>query len=87
MDRARREQEIKEYRARLEAISPNELQSLFESEKAKADAESLAKWQREEEARFFHQPYATADFEHWSKAVYWTLEEAIALMMEKAPNL
>jgi hypothetical protein len=87
MDRARREQAIKEYRAKLEALPANELQSLFKSEFAKAQAEKAAELQREEDARFFHQPRAAADFEHWSKAAYWTIEEAVALAMGKAPEI
>ena len=85
-DHARREKEIDEYRAKLEALPANELQSLVESETAKVNAERAAELQREEDARFFNQPRATADFEHWSKAAYWTLEEAIALAMGKAPE-
>lgn len=86
-DRERREQQIKEYRSKLEAMSPDNLQSLYESEIAKAEAEQAAEFQRMEEARFFHQPHAAADFEHWSKAAHWTLEEAVALSMGKAPEL
>jgi hypothetical protein len=31
-------------------------------------------------------PMARADFEHWSKAAHWTLEEAIALSFGRAPE-
>jgi hypothetical protein len=84
---ARREQELKKYRAKLAALPANELQSLFKSEVAKAQAEKVAELQRWEDARFFHQPSAKADFEHWSKAAYWSIEEAVALAMGKAPEL
>jgi hypothetical protein len=86
MGGARCEREIVEYRAKLEALPAHELQSLFESETAKAEVEKAAALQLVDEARFFHQPRATADFEHWSKAAYWTLEEAIALAMGMAPE-
>lgn len=36
---------------------------------------------------FFHQPNAAADFAHWSKAAYWTLEEAVALCLGKEPSI
>jgi hypothetical protein len=49
MDRARHEQEIKQYRATLEALPADELQSLFESEFAKPQAEEAAELQREED--------------------------------------
>ena len=40
-----------------------------------------------EKARFFNQPHANADISFWSKAAYWTLEEAIALSFGKNPEL
>ena len=43
--------------------------------------------QREEDARFFNQPHANADFDHWSKAEHWSLDEAIALALGKAPEI
>ena len=30
--------------------------------------------------------YASGDFEHWSKAQYWTIDEAVALSLGKAPE-
>src|SRR6185436_9706811 len=42
--------------------------------------------EQEEQALFFHQPWANADFSHWSKAAHWTLDEAIALSFGKAPE-
>ncbi|VTZ52200.1 hypothetical protein MPC4_70088 [Methylocella tundrae] len=33
--------------------------------------------------RFFHHPNADADFDHWSKAAHWTLDEAVALSFGK----
>jgi hypothetical protein len=38
------------------------------------------------EDEFFDQPDAAADFDHWSKAEYWSLDEAIALILGKAPE-
>jgi hypothetical protein len=56
------------------------------SRRAKQSAELQARARLEEEQRFFHRPYARADFEHWSKAAHWTLDEAIALSFGKAPE-
>jgi hypothetical protein len=39
-----------------------------------------------EESEFFDQPDAAADFDHWSKFDYWSLDEAIALILGKAPE-
>ena len=33
------------------------------------------------------EPNANADIDHWSKAAHWTLDEAIALSLGKAPEL
>jgi hypothetical protein len=83
LDRILRHEERNKYRAELERLPVDQLQSLFESEQAKA----LADIRHEEEARFFNQPNAKADFDHWSKAEHWSLDEAIALVMGKAPEI
>ena len=59
---------------------------LYDEERAKEAAEQLAQAESEEQTRFFNQPYAKADFGHWSKAAYWTLDEAVALSFGKAPE-
>jgi hypothetical protein len=83
LSRILRHEEIKGYRGELEALPENELQELFRTEQAKLIEEA----QREEQLRFFHQPHAAADFDHWSKAEHWSLEEAVALAMGKAPEI
>jgi hypothetical protein len=83
LDRMLRNEERKKYRAEIESLPVDLLQSLFESERVKA----LTAIQHEEEARFFNQPNAKADFDYWSKAEHWSLDEAIALVFGKAPEL
>ena len=78
-----RHEEIGRYRSELEDLPSDQLQSLYENETAAA----LADIQREEDARFFNQPHANADFDHWSKAEHWSLDEAIALVLGKAPEI
>lgn len=39
-----------------------------------------------EALRFFNQPRAGADFAHWAKLDYWTIEEAIALCFGRSPR-
>jgi hypothetical protein len=36
---------------------------------------------------FFDQPDAQADFEYWSKAEYWTLDEAVAISFGRNPKV
>ncbi|MGY3558690.1 ElaB/YqjD/DUF883 family membrane-anchored ribosome-binding protein [Bradyrhizobium sp. USDA 4463] len=83
LDRMLRNEQITRYQSELQSLASDELQSLYEAEGAKA----LADLQREEEGRFFNQPHAAADFDHWSKAEHWSLDEAIALAMGKAPEV
>ena len=78
--------EIEAYNEELRKKGPAELQKLCDEERAKEAAERLAQAESEEQTRFFNQPYAKADFGHWSKAAYWTLDEAIALSFGKAPE-
>ena len=78
--------EIETYKEELRNKRPAELQKLYDEELAKEAAEQLAQAESEEQTRFFNRPYAKADFGHWSKAAYWTLDEAVALSFGKAPE-
>jgi len=64
-----------------------ELQALHREEKEAEQAALRAKMEQEERERFFNQPYATADLDHWSRAAHWTLDEAVALSLGKAPEI
>ncbi|MFO1184769.1 MAG: hypothetical protein U1E56_08285 [Bauldia sp.] len=50
----------------------------------------LAKWRAEAEERerneSYNLPSARANFEHWARAAFWTLEEAVALCLGRAPE-
>jgi hypothetical protein len=84
--REKRLKEIDEYRRKLLAMTPKELQERWEAEQEKASRERARRADEEEQKRFFNLPSAEADFDHWSKATYWTLEEAIALSFGKDPE-
>jgi hypothetical protein len=75
------------FREELRAMSPEERNARLAAEQAKEKAEVIETANREEKARFFNRPDANADFSHWSKATYWTLDEAIALSFGKAPEV
>ena len=68
------------YRIELLAESPTMIGELYRSERAKQRDE-------EEAARWFNQPSAAADFDHYSKCAHWTLDEAVALSCGKEPRL
>ncbi len=61
----------------------DQLLSLYDAARAGA----LEDARREESERFFNLPHAAADFDHWSKMEYWSLDEAVALSMGKAPEV
>lgn len=44
------------------------------------------RFEAEENARFFNQPYAKADNQYWSKAAYWSIDEALALSFGRDPS-
>lgn len=83
LGRKLRSEEIARYRSELQNLPSDQLQSLYDTETAPV----LAAMQREEDARFFNQPQAKADFYHWSKAEHWSLDEAMALVLGKAPEI
>lgn len=64
----------------LKVAAPGEFAKLRASLLAKEAAEQEAKW-------FFNQPGAHADFNHWAKLDYWTLEEGVALCFGKSPKV
>jgi len=78
---------IKALQEELLALSPEDLNARLTAEQAKERQELIEKADREEKARFFNRSSANADFSHWSKATYWTLDEAIALSFGKAPEV
>ena len=85
--RAAQKEEMEAYRERLEAMSVNELNELVSEEKAREQAANQARLKQEEAERFYNQPWATADFDHWSKAAYWSHDEGIALIFGKEPKV
>src|SRR5262245_42045735 len=78
---------VEAYRKELAGLTPEELSTRYNAEFRKYWDEVRAKAALEESQRPFNQPDATADFEHWSKAAHWTLDEAIALSFGKAPEV
>lgn len=75
------------FRAELEALTDSELHERVAAERDTIALGKRVRADAEERARFFHQPDAAADYDHWSKAAHWTLDEAIALSLGKAPEV
>ena len=76
-----------EYRTALKAMPDHEFYALLVAERQKETEELQAGAEAAEADRFYNKKTAEADYDHWSKATYWTLEEAIALSFGKAPEV
>jgi hypothetical protein len=74
------------YIKELEAKTLQEIQELYDQEKQKEAEELKTKIESEEKQRFFNQLGTEADFDFWAKAAHWSLDEAIALSLGKAPE-
>jgi hypothetical protein len=75
------------YQEELAAMPKQVFQALLDSELAKQSEEARDKEEEKERQRFFNQPPAFADFDHWSRAAHWTLEEAVALSFGRNPEI
>jgi hypothetical protein len=79
--------EIAQYKRDLFSLTAQELQAHYDEEFQKYAGEVRQQADNEERERFFNQPHAAADFDHWSKAEHWTLDEAVALILGRAPEV
>ena len=80
-------QGLSAYCAELAALSGEEITQRYDAEKQRECRQAVEKSEREERERFFNLPEASADYDHWSKAAHWTLDEAIALSFGRAPEV
>lgn len=78
---------VEAYRVELAALTLDEVIARQEDEKVKEREEVRQRLDREEQERFFNLPHANADYDHWSKAAHWTLDEALALSFGRAPEI
>lgn len=67
---------IEAERRRLLALPPTELQREYAREAAAMEAR-----------QFYNVPSAMADFAHWSQMDYWSVEEAVALLLGREPSV
>lgn len=72
MGRFLRHEEMKRFREELEGLPSEKVISMYGIEQAKLVEEARS----EEQSRFFNQPHAAADFDHWSKAEHWSIDFA-----------
>jgi hypothetical protein len=80
-------EEAEAYRASLESKPSQEIDHLVMEERRAEIEETKRRLDAEERGRFFHQPHARADFDHYCKCSYWTVDEAVALSFGKNPEV
>jgi hypothetical protein len=80
-------EKVEIYRNQLLEMSDAELNALVAQEKDTEQREAAKRAEFEENQRFFNRPEAVADFDFWSRASYWTIDEALALSLGKNPRL
>ncbi|MGJ0508327.1 MAG: hypothetical protein ACR652_14645 [Methylocystis sp.] len=73
------------YRSVLERMSPTELQKTV-GQIVKNKAPEQRPKDAFEDPMLFNALDATADYHHWSKMEFWTLDEATALSLDKEPE-
>lgn len=78
---------VEEYRGYLQGLSEERIAALVAEERAKQIEENRLQQELEEKRRFFSELSATANFERWSRASYWTIDEAVALALGKEPTV
>ena len=78
---------VKAYRKELEALPSEEIDRLVSEQRVRLAKIAKQKAEEEERARPYNQPAADADFSHWTKMSYWTLDECVALSLGKNPKM
>lgn len=73
------EEQREAYLKELKNLTPGEVDRLYRL--MQVEREELNKNNKEvdEQTRFFNQPDVDADYDYWSKAATWSIDEAIAL--------
>lgn len=79
--------DIGAFKDELFKLSLDDVKTLYDVEYDKEIAATELKIKLEEQSRFFNLPKASADYEHWTKTAYWTLDEALALSFGKSPEI
>lgn len=78
--------EAAKYRATLKKMTRTEMMVIAEETANNEKEKALAKSAYDEERRFFNQPSASADIQHWTRMSIWKLDEAVALSLGKDPR-
>lgn len=75
------------YGEELDNLPGTELFPLYEAATASRRKAQKSKADREDIDRFFNEPRAKANFQHWLTVAVWSEEEAVALSLGKEPSV
>ncbi len=77
---------VSKLRAEFSQLDDDELFQMESAWCADEIKQKAAKAEAEEAARPFNALGSAADFDHWSRCSYWTIEEAVALTLGREPS-
>lgn len=80
------EKTVSPFRNQLLALSESEIDALVSKEINLENQVWQAQMKSDEAARAHNQPWANLDVDYWSKISFWTLEEAVAISLNKDPR-
>lgn len=75
------------YRVSLETMDWHEFRAIYRAERKLWEAEAALKRAEEDRYQFFNEPEASEKLEDWYQMGSWSIEEAIALSMDKNPHI
>lgn len=80
------QRQAEQYRDELGKLSGDEIVQRVAAQRELFERAARQKAEREEQARPFNRPDASADFSRWASMSYWTIDEAVALSFGREPE-
>lgn len=77
----------KRYMTELDALAPEDLNALVADQKAKDKDAARQKAEQQEASRWYNLPDAMADYDHWAKMAMWSIDEGVALSLDRDPRI
>lgn len=75
------------YRNLLKMLPEQQVRQTFHDRLRELNSEATAAIEDRESVLFFNQPAAVANYDYWSKAQIWSLEDAVALKFGRDPTV
>jgi hypothetical protein len=88
-DEARRRlwEAAQKFRGELEAMPSETFDALLKAEQGLSSREYQTRAEEQERQYIFNSAIASADFDHWTRLPYWSLDEAVALSFGRASEI